>query len=116
MSTFPTSSPDKVLTGIASAAILANTFVTYADAPAGAAANTKGVARTDVPNIGDRYPVSVTGTELVLSGGAVNVGDALQTDASGRAITRTSTNPVVGRALTAATAAGQLIEALLIPN
>jgi hypothetical protein len=103
------------LTGIASAPISAQTFVTHADAPAGAAANTKGVARSDAAS-GAAYPVDVLGTAVVLSGAAVAVGDALQTDASARAITRTSTNPVVARALSAATGANQGIEVLLIPN
>jgi hypothetical protein len=99
----------------AAGAIVANTFVTPGNVQAGAAAHTLGVARTDAAS-GDMLAVDVLGTALVLSGAAVSAGDALQTDASGNAITQTSTNPVVARALAAATAANQLIEVLLIPN
>jgi hypothetical protein len=72
------------------------------------------VARTDAA-VGDEFPVDVLGTALVKAGAAVAKGAALETDSSGRAVTRSS-GPLVARALAAATAADQLIEVLLIPN
>lgn len=106
--------PLLTLSKIASGVIAAERFTTYAGAQAGAAANTQGVARS-AASIGEAYPVDVIGTATVESGAAVANGAAIETDASGRAITRTS-GPTVARALQAATAAGQRIEVLLIPN
>lgn len=51
----------------------------------------------------------------VLAGAAISVGDNLQTDSSGRFITGAgAAQKVVARALEAATAAGDLIEAVLL--
>lgn len=99
---------------IASGVIAAERFVTHAGAQAGAAANTFGVARSSAA-VGDAFPVDVVGTAIVEVGAAVANGAAIETDANGRGITRTS-GPTVARALQAATAAGQRIEVLLIPN
>ena len=47
---------------------------------------------------------------FVEAGAAVAAGALVKSDASGRAITHDSTNPICGRALTAATQAGDIIE------
>ncbi len=91
-------------------------FVSAAVAQAGAAVNTLGVARMAAA-IGDVIPVDAVGTAVVESGAAIAAGALVETDASGRAITKAA-GPAVARVLPgqAATAAGQFIEVLLIPN
>lgn len=98
----------------ASGAVAANRFVTVAGAQAGAAANTLGVARFAVAS-GVYLTVDVLGTAVVEAGAAISAGAAIETDADGKAITKT-TGPAVGRALQAAGAAGAFVEVLLIPN
>jgi len=65
---------------------------------------------------GERIAVDVIGTVTVESGAAVTAGATLKSDASGRAITWATSGAKVGIALEAATASGQMIEVLLIPN
>jgi len=99
---------------VASGAISKHRFVTHANAQAGAAANTLGVARTDAV-MGDTLAVDVVGTAVVEAGAAITAGAAVETDATGRAVTL-ATGTKVGRALEAAAAAGDFIEVLLIQN
>ena len=91
-------------------------FVSAAVAQAGAAVNTFGVARMAAA-IGETIPVDAVGTAIVESGAAIAAGALVETDASGRAVTR-SAGPIVARVLPgqSASAAGQFIEVLLIPN
>ena len=103
------------LTEMASAAVTANRFVTTAGAVAGAGENTLGVARTAAA-AGEKFPVDVLGTAIVESGAAVAKGDVLKSDATGRAITWATSGAKVAIARQAATAAGQMIEVLLVPN
>lgn len=98
-----------------SGTVAACRFVTPAGAQAGADANTLGVARTAGVST-DKVPVDVLGTAVVEAGAAVSVNDTIKSDGSGRAITWVTSGAKVGLALEAATAAGQFIEVLLIPN
>ena len=100
-----------VLTGT----VAANRFVTPAYAQAGADVNTLGVSRTG-GNSGDKVTVDALGTACVEVGAAVTAGNTVKSDASGRAIPWATSGAKVGVALEAATAAGQFIEVLLIPN
>lgn len=100
---------------LASATVTAERFVTPAGAPAGAGANTLGVARSGAAS-GERVTVDVMGTAVVEAGAAVAAGDTLKADASGRAITWATSGAKVAVALEAASSAGQFIEVLLIPN
>lgn len=102
------------LTKTATAALVANRFITHAGAVPAAGAAVIGVAKSSAA-IGDRVPVDVVGTAIVEAGAAVAVGAALEVDNLGRGITKTS-GVTVGRALQAAGAAGDLIEVLLIAN
>lgn len=104
------------LTVAAAGAIAANRFVTPAGAQAGADANTLGAARFAAAAAGDKIPVDVMGTAIVESGAAVTVNATVKSDASGRAIDWVTSGAKVGIALQAASAAGQMIEVLLIPN
>lgn len=102
------------LTIIATAAITQFRAVTVAGAQAGNAANSLGPAMHGGA-IGDPIPVVVLGTAIGEAGAAVALGALLEHDASGRYITR-SAGAIVGRALSAAGAAGDQIEIFLIPN
>lgn len=95
--------------------VAANRFVTPAGAQAGADANTLGVART-AGVAGEKVTVDVIGTAVVEAGAAIAAGATLETDASGRAVTWATSGGKVAIALQAASAAGQMIEALLLPN
>ncbi|MCL2790115.1 MAG: DUF2190 family protein [Desulfobulbus sp.] len=108
--------PLLALTIIATGFISEYRFVSPAAAQAGAEANTLGVARMAAA-IGDAIPVDAIGTAVVETGGAIAEGALVETDANGRAVTNDS-GPAVARVLPgqAATAAGQFIEVLLIPN
>jgi len=102
------------LSVVAAGAITKHRFVTHGNTQAGAAANTLGVARTAAaPNEG--LTVDVIGTAVVEAGAAIAAGAAIETDATGRAVTKAA-GVTVGRALQAATAAGDFIEVLLIQN
>jgi len=95
--------------------VAANRFVTPAGAQAGADVNTLGACR--VAGVAtDKAPVDVLGTAIVESGAAVAAGATVKSDATGRAITWVTAGAKVGIALEAASAAGQLIEVLLIQN
>ncbi|MDP2805504.1 MAG: DUF2190 family protein [Gallionellaceae bacterium] len=105
-----------VLTMTASAAINANRFVTPAAALAGAGVNAQGVSDTDAA-IGDKLAVHVLGTAIVEAGAAIAAGALIETDATGRAITKNAGVTVARLAPgEVATAAGQFIEVVLIPN
>lgn len=102
------------LTVVAAGTIAAARFVTPAGAQAGAGANTLGAARFAAV-AGDKIPVDTLGTLQVEAGAAVAAGATIASDASGRAITWAA-GAKVAIALEAATAAGQIIEVLHIPN
>lgn len=95
--------------------VAAHRFVTPAGAQAGADAVTLGVARLAGVS-GDLIPVDTDGTVRVEAGAAIALGATLKSDASGRGITWVTSGAKVAIALTAATAAGDFIEAQLIPN
>jgi hypothetical protein len=71
-----------------------------------------GVSEVDTKQ-GQQMPVIVYGIALVESGGAVNVGDAVTSDANGKAVPA-ETNPVNGYALDAASGAGEIIRIKLV--
>lgn len=102
------------LTLKATATIVALSFVNAPGVTAAAARNAVGVARTSGA-AGDLVPVDVLGTATVTAGGVIANGDRVQVGAAGSAVTLAAGKPV-GVALEPATAAGQIIEVLLIPN
>lgn len=80
----------------------------------GAGAAADGVIRND-PAAADRAVSLLTGRgaiSKIVAGAAVSAGDALESDSSGRVITRSS-GIRVGKALAAAAAAGDIIPVLL---
>lgn len=103
-----------VLNVVATATLTQFRAVTVAGAQAGAAANSLGPCMNGGVS-GDAVPVVALGTGIGEAGAAITAGSLLETDAQGRYITRAS-GAIVGRALTAAGAAGDQIELLIIPN
>ncbi len=67
----------------------------------------------NTPELGSPADVAIVGDSKAVAGAAILAGDALMTDTSGRLITATSTNHVVGQAITAASAAGVLFDVKL---
>lgn len=109
------STPLLTLTVALTGTVAAARFVTPAGAQAGADANTLGVARSAGVS-GDKIPVDAIGTAVVEAGAAIALGATLEVDASGRAVTWATSGAKVGIALQAASAAGNFIEVLLLPN
>lgn len=110
-----TSLPLLTKTFTASGTIAQARFVTPAVAQAGAGVNTLGVASVAAVS-GDKLPVVVLGTAVVEAGAAVSIGATIKTDANGKAITWATSGAKVALALSAASADGDSIEVLLIPN
>ena len=98
-----------------SGTVSANRFVTPLGAQAAADANTYGVARSSGV-AGERVTINILGTSTVEAGAAIAANATVKSDASGRAIPWAASGAKVALALEAASAAGQMIEVLLIPN
>lgn len=108
------STPLLTLSRLATSIIAAARFVTPGNAQATAGANTLGVNRFAAA-VGDRIAVDADGTSVVEAGAAFADGATLASDATGRAITWAS-GAKVAIALEPATAAGQMVEVLLVSN
>ncbi len=59
---------------------------------------------------GDRVDVQIKDIGKIYAGGAITLGALVTVDAAGKAVTATQGDVILGRALTAATAAGDLID------
>lgn len=96
--------------------VVAQRFVTGAGAQTGAAGNALGVARTAGVS-GENIPVDVIGTAIVETGAAIAANALVESDASGRAVTKAA-GVTLGRLAPgqSAAAAGQFVEVLLIQN
>ena len=105
------------LTVTAAVALAACRFVPQAGAYPAAGAAAFGVTRSSAEAAGDLVPVDVQGTAIAEAGAAITLDAPLMVDATGRVVPLTvgSKSPV-GRAMQAATAAGQQIEILLVPS
>ncbi len=82
---------------------------------AGANAQCVGVQQNKASALGNATEVGFSGRAKIVAGAAVAIDDQVESDATGRAITATGVgdHEVQGRALTAASAAGELVEVLL---
>lgn len=100
---------------IAASAITGQRFVDWQGNIAAADEDTPGVAQSDAV-AGQAFAVNVLGTAMVMSGGAIAVGGPVKVGANGKAIAQGGAGAIVGRAVTASTAADQLIEILLLPK
>jgi len=97
-------------------AVTANRFVNVAGQQAGAGDNVYGVAQADGIT-DDVLAVDMIGTSVVETGAAISAGALVESDASGRAITRT-TGAILGRLAPSevVAAAGEFVEIILITN
>jgi hypothetical protein len=84
--------------------------------PAGAGVYAEGVLQNDPDAAGLAANVQISGITKVVAGGAVSVGDAVASNASGKAATAGSGDTVLGTALEAATADGDIIAVLFQPR
>ncbi len=109
------STPILTLTHRLTGAVAQYRFVSPAGAQVVADANALGVARLAGVS-GDDVPLDVLGTTIVEAGAAVAAGATLKSDATGRAITWVTAGARLAVALQAASAAGEFIEVMLIPN
>lgn len=106
------------LTVTAASALVVNRGVTGAGAVPAAGASVAGFTRTSAAAAGDLVPIDVLGTADAEAGAAIAVGAAVEVDNLGRVITLAS-GVKVGRMApgqAAATAAGQIVEIVLIPS
>lgn len=99
----------------ASAAIAQFQPVTAAGAPAVAAGNAVGFARMAVAS-GERVPVTTLGTTIAIAGAAIAAGALVEVHTTVTQVVTKSAGVSIGRALTAASAAGDQIEVLILPN
>jgi hypothetical protein len=72
-----------------------------------------GVIQEGVAVAGEAETLGVSGVSKVVAGAAITAGAPVMSNATGLAITATATNLVVGKAITAATASGNVISVLL---
>lgn len=101
------------LTAIAAAALVAHRFVTAGGAVAAVdGTDAHGVTLSSAAS-GALTPVRVLGTAIVEAGAAITAGAVISCDSSGRAVAHAGSARRLGRALQAAGAAGDRIEALL---
>ena len=105
------------LTVMAAGALAADRFVTQAGAYPTAGGKAFGVTRSSAAVAGDLLPVDGMGTTFVEAGAAITLDADLMVDATGRVVPLTVGGKVpVARAMEAASAAGALIEVLLVPS
>lgn len=64
----------------------------------------------------DRIPTTVLGTSIAIAGAAIAVGALVEVHTTVTQVVTKSAGIAIGRALTAASAAGDQIEVLIIPN
>ncbi|MDQ2823578.1 MAG: DUF2190 domain-containing protein [Pseudomonadota bacterium] len=95
----------------ATAAVKGRTFAGYTGATCAAGAAAMGAFRTDAA-VGEYVTVEQIGTALVIAGGPIAAGSAVESDAFGQAVEQT-TGVVVGRAVNAG-APDQAVEIFLI--
>lgn len=83
--------------------------------PAVAAGNVIGFATQGAPS-GARVPIAAGGTMFAIAGAPIALGAALEVHTTVTQVVTKASGVTIGRALTAAANAGDVIEVLLIPN
>ena len=107
-----TEQPVLITTITAQSAITKNLFIGFDGNLCAAAAKSLGVSNADTDS-GEELPVMSLGIALVYSGAAVTAGDAVESDASSKAVTL-SAGEKNGEALDSATGADELIRVKLL--
>lgn len=107
----------ELVIGLTSAAALAQYQPVQASGVAAVAAgNAVGTTQTSASAAGQRVPVAVLGTTIAIAGAAIAAGAAVEVHTTVTQVVTKSAGVTIGRALTAASAAGDQIELLIIPN
>ena len=107
--------PKLTLPVTATATITLKLFVTAAGAICGAGAKALGVSLFNT-DTGNEISVVTLGTAIVIASDAISADADVTSDAAGKAITATTGDIVLGRALEAAAATDDEIEVLLTPS
>lgn len=107
--------PVLVINRTAGAALSQYQPITAAGAAATAASNAVGFTNASAAS-GALVPVTVLGTAIAVAGAAITAGALVEVHTTVTQVVTKSAGVAIGRALTAAGAAGDLIEVLLIPN
>jgi len=103
--------------GLTSAAALSQYQPVQATgAAATAAGNAVGFCQTTVAASGTRFPAIVLGTSIAIAGAAITAGALVEVHTTVTQVVTKAAGIAIGRALTAATQAGDQIEVLLIPQ
>lgn len=106
-----------VLTTVATATLYANRCINIGGTLSVADGNFFGVCKTNAVS-GDAVPTVVSGTALIEAGAAISKGDTLKIAGTGvnagRVITWVTSGFKIGTALSSASAAGALVEVLLV--
>lgn len=103
--------------GLTSAAALAQFQPVQATGAAAAAAgNAVGFAQNVVAASGTRFNATVLGTSIAIAGAAIAAGALVEVHTTVTQVVTKSAGIAIGRALTAAAAAGDQIEVLIIPQ
>lgn len=85
--------------------ITANRFISFAGGILGNELKALGVAEVKAAS-GDMFPVITIGTAIIETSMAINVGDNIASDASGKGKLAVALAPINGRALTSTASAG----------
>ena len=101
---------------VAAGALAPARFVTFAGAYPAAGAAVYGATVFAAAAAGEVVTVTLQGTEVVEAGGVVTAGGAVKADATGRCIDQGGSGVITGRALTAAAAAGTMVEVQMFPS
>lgn len=109
--------PLLTLSVVATGAIAAQSFASPTGGQATAGGNAMGVARYAANQAGDKVPVDVIGTTVVLSGAALTPGSLVEVGAGGLAVPK-NTGVAVARVAPgdSAPGAGAPVEVILLPN
>ena len=84
-------------------------------AAATAAGNAVGFANV-AASTGDLFPAVVIGTSLAVAGAAISAGALVEVGSTVTQVVTKASGVAIGRALTSASNAGDIIEVLIIPN
>ena len=72
------------------------------------------ISNEDAVAVGDRVDVQIKDIGKIYAGGAITLGALVSVDAAGKAVAATAGSVIFGRALSAATAAGDLIDVQIL--
>ncbi len=109
--------PNELVLHLTSTAALAQYQPVQATgAPAAAGGNAVGFTWTAAEAAGQPVPVVVLGPALAVAGAAITAGSLVQVHSTPTQVVTKAAGAAIGRALTAAAAAGDLVEVLTIPN